>query len=541
MKSALRYANKIALVAASCALSTMPYCSAQTDNASSTSAAITYGFEEVDAHKSQIAAQIAAATSAKRLSTQDAANLKAQLDAIAQSEKHLRESGKNLSFTESFLLSNQLNGLSATLEQLLEQQSQTPTTADLSARQSKLLKQIETAERAGQISTKDTRELRRQLTRVSEIENAFKASNEGPFTAKQAQILSQDLDKINNELMTYLSGKESASQTVDALQAQMEKRVNDSIRAGRMSQNDGASFKRDLQRIAVLELSYKDSYGGLNRQEILTLLGELDQLNSRIDQQIQARAMSMPDIDAMHAKLTRAIAEGVSSGKLSGPDAEELRKDLESTANLESSYKASGGGLSPVEAQALALRLEQLSSRIESQNTNVAVANDINRREADLRKKIVDGLSSGTLSQRESDRFLAELDDIQDEETSFRYDDGSLSDEDRITLSGDLDRMNIRLNQLLRIRRNPTPDIASKMNRLLHRINDGVSNGKLTPLEASLLRMEYNRIVKLERAYKTSHGSLSMGETARLSSDLDKLDMLISQEVNNRNTVPRTQ
>jgi hypothetical protein len=541
MKSALRYANKFALVAASCALSAMPYCSAQTDNASNSSAAITYGWEEVDAHKSQIAAQIAAATSAKRLSSQDAANIKAQLDAIAQSEKHLRESGKNLSYTESFLLSNQLNGLSATLEQLLEQHSQSPTTADLSARQSKLLKQIETAERAGQISTKDTRELRRQLTRVTEIENAFKASNEGPFTAKQAQILSQDLDKIDNELMTYLSGKESASQTVDALQAQMEKRVNDSIRAGRLSQNDGASFKRDLQRIAVLELSYKDSYGGLNRQEILTLLGELDQLNSRIDQQIQARAMSMPDIDAMHAKLTKAIAEGAASGKLSGPDAEELRKDLESIASLESSYKASGGGLSPAEAQALALRLEQLSSRIESQNTAVAVANDINRREADLRKKIVDGLSAGTLSQRESDRFLAELDDIQDEETSFRYDDGSLSDEDRITLSGDLDRMNIRLNQLLRIRRNQTPDIASKMNRLLNRINDGVANGKLTPLEASLLRMEYNRIVKLERAYKTSHGSLSMGETARLSSDLDKLDMLISQEVNNRNTVPRTQ
>ncbi len=68
--------------------------------------------------------------------------------------------------------------------------------------------------------------------------------------------------------------------------------------------------------------------------------------------------------------------------------------------------------------------------------------------------------------------------------------------------------------------------------RLQARINQGISDGRLSPSEASRLRAKLSRIDSIEARMRASGGRLSFNERNKLSKQLDVLSMQITRDLN---------
>lgn len=77
-----------------------------------------------------------------------------------------------------------------------------------------------------------------------------------------------------------------------------------------------------------------------------------------------ASAQAWQNINQRQAQLDRRIDVGVRNGQLTRREAEEMRRQFRVIANLETTYRRSGGGLSRWERQDLDRRFDHLASRI---------------------------------------------------------------------------------------------------------------------------------------------------------------------------------
>lgn len=68
-----------------------------------------------------------------------------------------------------------------------------------------------------------------------------------------------------------------------------------------------------------------------------------------------------------------------------------------------------------------------------------------------------------------------------------------------------------------------------------NRIQYGAATGRLSPLEASKLQANYNRINMLEAQLRGSNNHLSYNERARLNADLARLNQQVGRNMYDRN------
>jgi hypothetical protein len=162
-------------------------------------------------------------------------------------------------------------------------------------------------------------------------------------------------------------------------------------------------------------------------------------------------AQAWTSINQRQARLEQRIDAGVRSGELTRSEATRLRDQFHDLARLEVRYRR--GGLSGWERADLDRRFDALSSQIRVQRAdwqrNWFGGRDwtdargrwvpIDRREAQLDRRIDRGLRSGQLTRAEARRLRAEFRDIQRREVAYRRD--GLSTGERVDLDKRFDQL----------------------------------------------------------------------------------------------------
>jgi len=129
------------------------------------------------------------------------------------------------------------------------------------------------------------------------------------------------------------------------------------------------------------------------------------------------------NINQRQAQLDQRIDQGVRSGQLTRNEAARLRAEFRGIADLEIRYRRSAPGLTVAERRDLDRRFDALSRKIRAERQDGQGAGNwwnINQRQAQLDRRIDQGVRSGQLTRAEAVRLRAEFRGIVALEARYR-------------------------------------------------------------------------------------------------------------------------
>jgi polyhydroxyalkanoate synthesis regulator phasin len=145
------------------------------------------------------------------------------------------------------------------------------------------------------------------------------------------------------------------------------------------------------------------------------------------------------NINQRQAQLDQRIDQGVRTGQLTRNEAARLRAEFRGIADLEIRYRRSAPGLTVAERRDLDRRFDALSRKIRAERHDGQGAGNwwnINQRQAQLDRRIDQGVRSGQLTRAEAVRLRAEFRGIVALEARYRQSRPGLTVAER----ADLDR-----------------------------------------------------------------------------------------------------
>ena len=160
-----------------------------------------------------------------------------------------------------------------------------------------------------------------------------------------------------------------------------------------------------------------------------------------------ASAQGWTSINQRQASLDARIDAGVRSGDLTRQEAVSLRSDFRAVSNLEATYRRDG--LSTWERTDLDRRFDALSNRIRFERNDRQDRNggngwqNINQRQANLDRRIDQGVRNGRISRAEAVRLRAEFKTIARLENRYRA--NGLSNWERTDLNRRFDTLSARI------------------------------------------------------------------------------------------------
>ncbi len=134
---------------------------------------------------------------------------------------------------------------------------------------------------------------------------------------------------------------------INARQQVQRERIQQGVRSGELTRREAVRAREDQRDIRQLERAYK-SDGELTRGERRDLTHEQNQASREIyrekhDAQDRApAAVRDPVINQRQANQAGRVAQGVKSGELTRPEAQELRGERRDIRQLERDYKSDG-------------------------------------------------------------------------------------------------------------------------------------------------------------------------------------------------------
>lgn len=236
----------------------------------------------IDSRRDAIKKKLADAEAAGRLTPALATDLKMEMERIEQKERFYRADG-TLNDTETLVLASDLDVLAARVEQSL---TALPNVTD---RKRELDTRLNESLASGRLSPQDADMARQDLARISQLEATFRAS-ESMLSDQEVVSLNREYDAVKARLDRSMSPLPD----VAAKRADLDKKLVAASSAGTLSTSAFADLKKELDRIASVEASFRSSDNSLNDWEVMTVNRDLDRLSSEIQRLATAPA---PKID----------------------------------------------------------------------------------------------------------------------------------------------------------------------------------------------------------------------------------------------------
>lgn len=288
---------------------------------------------------------------------------------------------------------------------------------------------------------------------------------------------------------------------LDVRRLELDRLISNALANHTITASDAAKFETDLNRIGAQIVDARGLGSQYTIDQTITLARTLDDLNTRL-----ATAMNVAPLTALtiagpsglptlsttmfngltgltavdaniwvntfsnrRAELEAMIASGLSAGTLTAQQAAELRGELTRIANLEAAARTASGGFTYVNALPIAMSYDVLGNRIHT--------------------------------------FVANTQFVP------------LVAQDRITFTGGtvalIDEVSLRRAQ-----------VSASIDREL-------ALGRLTPAEASRLRIELGNVIAREQRMRAD-GFLTWHEATQLTTDLTRIANRINQMIANR-------
>lgn len=169
--------------------------------------------------------------------------------------------------------------------------------------------------------------------------------------------------------------------SINERQRELDDRIDRGVRSGCLTRMEAVRLRTEYQHIALLEGNYRRSGGVFTMFERQDLDRRMDVLSNDIRRQCRdgddrgpgVGPIPLPgplggwDINDRQRRLDNRIDRGQRSGCLSGREAARLRAEFRNIADIERSYRRSGGGLDGRERADLDRRFDRLGQDIKRQ------------------------------------------------------------------------------------------------------------------------------------------------------------------------------
>jgi len=410
---------------------------------------------------------------------------------------------------------------------------------DVDNRQVQIERRIRDAVSSGRLTWAEGDVYLKQLAVIERNEADYKFGD-NKLSTWEAMRLSLDLDKLSRDLETHLRDRKSGSVDIDAAQADLLKRMTDGLAQRRLTQQEYDDLKYDFDRAASLEAMYRQD-SRLDYEEALKVAIELDRLGAKLERSLHDRDVPVQRTDERLAELDKKISDGISSGKLTGDEAQQLKQEFSRIADREAALKASGGRISAADRLALLIDLERLNTQIELKLNNSQIstggATQVSLRRTEIETKISDALVQGRLTPLEAQQFKSSLDRIQTLIRDMGAVDGRLSPVEQQTISVEFSMLDARINRMLVGRANAWLGVTGRVADIEQRISDSTASRRLTDAESASLKAELQHIKESAASTRKADGSFALDSALMLAADLERLSNRVNQTLHDRTEV----
>ena len=280
---------------------------------------------------------------------------------------------------------------------------------------------------------------------------------------------------------------------INTRQAQLESQMNAGVTSGQLTPSEEQDLRAMLNRIGAQEGTYLAD-GNYSRWEVQNMLEELNNFSLRLNTYLTnaTTTVSLPgggswgssnswsrryrnngnygeggymnnlrqfqaDVDAKQALIDSSITDATNAGRLSWSQSAQLRTELQTIANNETTFTADGR-LSRSESEQLVSQLDALSAKVTSmsewrggrrRDRYGRYNTSVDTRQSLLRQRINAGMSSGRLTRSEATRLLADESRIASMEARLRASGNRLSFDEQRRILNELDVLNIRVSKEL--------------------------------------------------------------------------------------------
>jgi hypothetical protein len=213
---------------------------------------------------------------------------------------------------------------------------------DLESRHHALEVQIRQAQEAGNITVSDADALKRQLNPVSDAVIQGRASGR-PLSFTQGMMYSQTINGVTAALQQAIATKQSALPDIDALQVELSQKIDESLNANQLTQDDAAKLKGELRTVADIESTIKSSGdGSLSAKQVETISGRLSDIKTQLVQAIKMGESAIPELNHRFDELQRRVNDALGAGQIGDDQAHRLMGALEhSNARMKEYLNAS--------------------------------------------------------------------------------------------------------------------------------------------------------------------------------------------------------
>ncbi|MGD9681794.1 MAG: hypothetical protein AB7W16_11480 [Candidatus Obscuribacterales bacterium] len=470
-------------------------------------------FNAVDPARETVEKQIKDALAASKINDAEAGAARTEFQRIADREKKLKELGRPLSSDETLALALDLEKLAGRLEGESNLKGE-----NYGDKKKKVESRIAGGIVTGKLTLPEGHFLRDQIRSIEKKEAKWlKAS--GKLTEEAQKALMLDLEKLSNDVeKRLLDSRFSWSGAADSIET-LRKRVREAGEANRLSASGRKDLDSDIERVEKLwEGARTDAEQGLYRlDESMQVAVALDALNRKLVDSLSDRDLALPQIDQRKTAIEARIAAGITSGRLNPWEAERFLDEFDRIAERENAYRAFHTGITDRQTVAIALRLEQLSARVETAiHDDAGAMPSIKSRKQELREDIEEATISGRLLDSEAEDYRTRLKSIEE-----AAGDG-LSARQTLKIARDLHELKISLDRDLADVEIGMPDVDKRKRDLFARISGGVTSGRLSPKEAQALRADFDEIDHLRKKY-AADGGTSRGEGSILAYKIERL------------------
>lgn len=351
-------------------------------------------WNELDARQNELSAQLTAAAGAGQLSATEAEGFKSELTRVMQVEAQIKASGRQLSATDAISFTNSLNNLTNRINLAIQSKSNS-TAASLAAVESlraQLRTQLTEARTARTIPRNEFEIIKDDLDHNANIQNAFTISGD-TLTARQAQVLSEDLAKIRVAIHQNITVVQTGVPQLTNQRAVIEQKIAAGIAGRTIREYQAADLRKELDQIAKMQTDFLSIDGVLTPNEVLAIASELDRLSTRLDYHIsmgtnesavntsyhgnngygrnnRRNEHPIQELDERRAQLLVRLNTAQNTRKISRFEASKLRSELDLIAQYQAQSKLSGGGrLSYEQSAKIRADLTNFQQKLDTQLT----------------------------------------------------------------------------------------------------------------------------------------------------------------------------
>lgn len=386
-----------------------------------------------------------------------------------------------------------------------------PSTDSITARETQLANRIVDAINKNKLTPADTQSLKVQLDQLKALEANYRAR--GPLGAVETASINSELTKVETSFNQMLGTTSGASVPVSSATRPGDdyrnSPPNNECRTGGPGNTfpgggyPGGGYSGSGYNGGYTGGGYPGN-GGWNKDG--------DRNDGR-------------SFDIRQANVLKRIDERAANGRLTSAEAEDLRSDYRRLEQLEASYRADGN-LSPYEVDVLQRGLDSIVRELKDKSDPIASQYpEIDRKQAELKKRIDDGVAKRLIKGGDAQRLNDNLNWIASIEAGFRQSGGRLDKNEADRILADLDRLSAKID---RVSINPLQDLVTRKNDLQKRINDSASSGKLSPRASRELLRDLDRV---SYPLQSATNALPPDLVNRISADLDRINTQLNSSL----------